>query len=106
MAEKIDLHSLAQQFEFDPNDIRRMVDMFFKSTEKTLGLLDDAVRSQDMEAIYKAAHSIKGSAGALRLNELHAYALEVEMAGRHNVQIDYAEAAEKLANMVRSIEIE
>lgn len=106
MAEKINLHSLAQQLDFDPDDIRRMAAMFFKSTEKTLGILDDAVRSNDMEAIYKAAHSIKGSAGALQLNELHSYALEIEMAGRHNVRIDYAAAAKKLADMVRSIEIE
>lgn len=106
MAEKIDVHSLAQELDFDPDDVRRMASMFFKSTEKALNALESAANSNDYEAVYKAAHSIKGSAGALRLHELYAYALEVEMAGRHNVQIDYISAAEKLANMVRSIDIE
>jgi len=105
MADKIDVQALADEFEFDSEDVKKIISMFFKSTSKGLDALKKAITAADLDAIYKAAHSIKGSAGTLRLAELHAYALAVEEAGRNNVSLDYAAAYAKLAEMITNIEM-
>lgn len=106
MAEKIDLHALARELEFDPDEVEQMAAMFFKSTARALEALEAAVANDDLVAIYKAAHSIKGSAATLHLTRLQAFALEMETAGRNGVRIDYRAAARKLGAMIRAIETE
>lgn len=106
MPDTIDVQALADEFEFTPEEVARIVAMFFRSARKGLDALSNAVALSDLEAIYKAAHSIKGSAGTLHFSELYAYALEVEKAGRNHTPYDYAAAYTKLAGMIKAIEIE
>lgn len=103
MADTINIQTLANEFEFEPEDIKRMASMFFKSTAKGLDALKQAIILNDIEAIRKAAHSIKGSAGTLRLQELHNYALEVETNARNDIPFDYSTAYTKLAGMIEEI---
>lgn len=103
MADSIDIQALADEFEFEPDDIRKMASMFFISADKGLNMLETAIISNNIEAIFKAAHSIKGSAGTLRLQELHDYALEVETTARKNESYDYTAAYTKLAGMIDEI---
>ena len=105
MAERINIQALADELAFRPEDVRRMVSMFLKSSDKALAALDEAAKNGDFEGVYTAAHSIKGSAGILRLNDLKAFAQELENAGRNRETIDYVAAAEMLRGRVEAIEV-
>ncbi|MCK9372177.1 MAG: Hpt domain-containing protein [Sulfuricurvum sp.] len=106
MPDTIDVQTLADEFDFTPEEVTKIVAMFFKSAKKGLDALSNAIALSDYEALYKAAHSIKGSAGTLHLTELYTYALEVEKAGRNNTPYDYDAAYGKLADMIKAIEID
>lgn len=103
MVDTINIQALADEFEFEADDVKQMAFMFFKSTAKGLDALQKAVILNDIDAIRKAVHSIKGSAGTLRLQELHEYALEVETNARNNEPYDYSTAYTKLAGMIEEI---
>ena len=105
MAEKIDVQALAVELGFQAEDVRKLASMFFKSSAKALCALDEAVKRGDFEGIYRAAHSIKGSAGIVHLYDLKAFALEVENAGRNREAIDYAAAVKTLQEMVDTVEV-
>lgn len=106
MPDTINVQALADEFDFTPEEVAKIVSMFFKSARKGLDGLSSAIALSDRDAISKAAHSIKGSAGTLRLSELHAYALKIEKAGKNAIPYDYAAAYAKLAGMINAIEID
>lgn len=105
MGERIDIRALADELDFDSEEVERLSAMFFKSTAKALDAMAKAIEAQDREAIYKAAHSIKGSAGILRLGTLQSFALEIETAGRTNQSIDYGAALVRLTRMIGAIDV-
>lgn len=105
MGERIDTQRLAGELDFERADVERLAAMFFKSTAKAIDTMAEAIEAKDLEAIYKTAHSIKGSAGALRLKELQAFALEIETAGRLNQPMDYDTAFIRLVEMIGAVEV-
>ena len=105
MAEIINIHALATEFAFEPEDVQRMASMFFKSSARALEALNASIATGDYDGIYRAAHSLKGSAATLRLKTLQSYACEIEIAGREKQAIDYGAACQKLLEMVETIEV-
>lgn len=102
----LDVQAIADALGFDREDIEMLLAVFLRSSAKSLGELKVAVEANDMEGIYHAAHSIKGSAGTIKLDEIREFAAEVEMAGRFNTPMDFEDAYAKLAAMIDEVKTE
>ncbi len=68
---------------------------FITQTEVSVKQLEELVPTDNFEEIRKAAHFIKGSAGNLRIEEIHILAKEIEFASKENrdkkaIEVDVA----------------
>ena len=64
-----------------------LLQIFKVQTESTLQELEGVVASSNHTEIAKLAHSIKGSAGNLRLDELQELARKIEFAAKGNADM-------------------
>lgn len=70
MSYKVDLQKIADELEFDLEDVEMLFESFMESTEENMNVLRNAINTNDLELIFKSAHSIKGSAANLILMEI------------------------------------
>jgi len=66
----------------DPAFVVELLDMFFEDAQKRDTQLKAAVEADDGSAVIKAAHSIKGMAGAIKVSKMADKAYEIEVAAR------------------------
>jgi len=67
-----------------------LVGSFLDESTPILQNLEDAISSKNYTDIKSFAHSIKGSAGNLRFNEIYEMAREIELAGaQESADFDY-----------------
>jgi HPt (histidine-containing phosphotransfer) domain-containing protein len=57
--------------------IQRFVDMFLESVEACLPKLEQAISAQDLEAVRKVAHTLKGVSGNIGADRIHAVVLDM-----------------------------
>ncbi|MDD5718003.1 MAG: ATP-binding protein [Sulfuricurvum sp.] len=69
--------------------LTRLFTLFFDSIPERLSLLESAIASNDIKSIENEAHTIKGSASNLCLNEITAAAKQIEDHAHHGDAIDY-----------------
>ena len=62
--------------------LNEVIHDFVRETEDLLRALQRAVEQGDHPAVYEQAHALKGTAATVSASELHALALQVELAGR------------------------
>lgn len=103
MAYRLDLEKIAKELEFDLEDVEMLLEVFLESVQESLISLKNAIESKDFEAIFKAAHSIKGSAANLLLKDISELAKEIELAGRKEKEIDYQTKYNELSRMIEDI---
>ena len=60
--------------------IPMLIGSFLEESEPLLEKIQTAIQTEDFETLRGAAHSIKGSSGNLRFNELYEMAKEMEFA--------------------------
>ena len=83
-----------------------LIGSFLEETESILENLQTAISSSDLETIKSTAHSIKGSAGNLRLTELYEMSKEMELAaGENNSAFEYAVYFNAIKQAVSTIKI-
>ncbi len=80
----------------DPEVVRSLLSMARESTVDQIAKLREAIESEDPEAIFFAAHRIKGSAGSIFASKLASLAGELEGAGADK---------EKIAALLPRIEV-
>lgn len=78
----LDFNAMAAEIGIKPKYILLLVTSYVEESEEILASLFEAIASKNYEAIQHNAHSIKGSSGNLRLNELYEMAKAVEFAAR------------------------
>lgn len=105
MTDIINITGIAENIGCEQNDIKRLVSLFFSSAETTLEKYKSGVDANDIDTIYKAAHTLKGSAGTIGLTLLQNYALEVETAARNHENYDFASAYNHFKDMIASITV-
>ena len=66
----------------DEEFAREVVDVFLRTTEETIEMLDTAVDTKDWAKVTLAAHSVKGTARTVGAEALGAACWELEQAGR------------------------
>lgn len=82
----IDLGVIETLRTLQPEDasdiIGELLDMFLKTSPPLLEKMHQAIEQNDSEALYKAAHALKGNSGALGAVELAECARHAEIMGR------------------------
>ncbi len=78
----VNLKSAMTRFRNDKGFFKEMVVEFLNYVPEQIKVLEDATSSEDAEGVQRNAHSIKGAAGNLSADRLHAIALNIENSGR------------------------
>lgn len=84
------MDNVALELELPQEFLKELLDTFFDTVVNEIVELQKAVEFQDYKQIYEIAHSIKGSAGNLRITEVFEKAKEIEQnAKENNDKINY-----------------
>jgi len=78
----MDIKSLSEHIGIDVETCQMILDVFFKRTIEDLCTIETAVHECNAEQANKGAHSIKGSAGNLALDDIYELAREIEEKAR------------------------
>ncbi len=104
MSYTLDLQKIADELDFDLEDVEMLLEVFLQSAQESLNALKDAVEANDFESIFASAHAIKGSAANILLDDVATIAKEMEHSARENREIDYLDSYEKLKSLISDIE--
>ncbi len=86
----LNFDEMAAKIGLKPKHMPRLIGSFLDEATGILEALDLAISSKDFTAIRANAHSIKGSAGNLKFNEIYEMTREMELyAGDSNADFDY-----------------
>ncbi len=105
MSYKVDLQSIADELDFDLEDIEMLLEVFLESAKESLEILKEAVQSDDKESIFTSAHAIKGSASNILLDKISDIAKYMESNARESNDIDYKTKYEELEYLILNIEV-
>ena len=100
MNENIDLQKIADELDFDLEDVEMLMEVFIESAEESLVSLKKAIDIVDYENIFMSAHSIKGSSANLMLNDISTLAKEIEFSAHKLIDIDYVSKFDTLQKMI------
>jgi len=76
----INFDDMAASIGLKPKHIPRLIESFVNETSSIMDVLLDSIQKKDFEKIKQTAHSIKGSAGNLKFNEIYEMSKEMELA--------------------------
>lgn len=103
MSGKLDLQKIADELEFDLEDVKMLIEVFIESVEESLTNLKEAITQDDFEMIYQSAHAIKGSAANLTLMDISELAKAIELEAKSKNKIDYQSSYNKLVEQIEYI---
>jgi len=83
------IKEIAQIMNLDEEIFKSIIELFFNNIDKDLEELKDSINKKDFEKIYKTAHKIAGSSGAVRFDNVREIAKKIELSGREQKEIDY-----------------
>ncbi len=99
----INLQKIADELDFDLEDIEMLIEVFLKSADETLVSMQIAIKENNLEQIFKSAHSIKGSAANLTLHKISDLAKEIEHEAREKNSLDYLSKYNELKVLINNI---
>lgn len=73
----MNLSENARELELEESEYRALLEMFHHHLESDVSALQEALHSSDLNAVYQAAHSIKGASGSLNLWSIYEAASEI-----------------------------
>lgn len=88
---QLDKQRAMQELGIPEDMYNELLQVFTEQTEGALENLREGLSNQNHEEIAKAAHFIKGSAGNLRIDEIHLISKDIEAAGKANMDIKIIE---------------
>ncbi len=104
----INIEELANELEFDIEDVYELLNMFINSAMISLEEIKQAFSNQDIKGIRDGAHAIKGSAGNLLLNEIYLIAQRLEKSATEgktmNLVGDYRELEQIIEDLNKEFE--
>jgi HPt (histidine-containing phosphotransfer) domain-containing protein len=78
----MDFERALSEFEGDKALLMEVLKGFMENVRGQIGVIQQALMSQDADRVRREAHSIKGGASNLRANELSRIAFELENIGK------------------------
>lgn len=100
----VDVENIATQLDFDIEDVEMLLEVFLESSKESLEEMNEAIKNDDLTALYQCAHGIKGSAANIILKDISEVAKEIELNAKENNQIDYSSKVNELTTMINSIQ--
>lgn len=100
----IDLQKIADELDFDLEDVEMLIEVFLQSAKENMAKLKNAIDSNELEDIFHTAHTIKGSAANLMLNDISNVAKFIEHNARESKTIDYKQHYNQLALLIKNIQ--
>ena len=78
------IDNVKDEFKFDDDIVNELLHDFFENTKIQLKELEQAIKENNFEQVTQIAHSIKGAAGNLRMNDIFELSKKLEFMGRDN----------------------
>jgi len=94
----LDMERMAKEIGLKVKHIPILIGSFLEESAEVLTRLENAIATKDYSAIYQNAHSIKGSAGNLRFNDIFEMAKAMELAAKES---DSSFAYEETFDMIK-----
>lgn len=102
----INAEEMAAKIGLNARHIPILVQSFIDESTQIMGSLEAAIEKKDYAEIGNTAHSIKGSAGNLKFDEMYELAKEVELSAKAAKEdYPYVAACASLKNAISSIKI-
>jgi len=107
MPKTFDVDALISELELDQEDIVELFDDFKEFIEETMPELKKSIESSDMGKARSQSHSIKGSAGNLRINEVYEISKrmqdEAENSDSSGLEADYVKLEAAVAEFLEEL---
>ena len=102
----LDIEKLTKDLMLTQDELLMLLKLFIKKMDKTLPQLQEAITQRDYKNIALLAHSIKGSSGNFRIEELQKSASEMESNAKNGVEdYDYEAVFETIKQRIEAIKI-
>ena len=99
----INLKDIADELDFDVEDVEMIMNHFIEDSKSNLKQLKIAVESNDIEQIAQSSHAIKGSASNILLKDITSAAKDIEDNAREGNSTDYMEKYIKLEKLLQGL---
>ncbi len=100
----ISAEEMASKIGLNAKHIPILLQSFVQESQGLIEQLESAIAAKDYESISNTAHSIKGSSGNLKFDEMYALAREIEFSAKEKKEdYCYAEACESIKTAISSI---
>jgi HPt (histidine-containing phosphotransfer) domain-containing protein len=104
--EGLNCDKLNQELMLSSDELVMLIELFIKKMSKQIPEMEDAIKSRDYKKIALIAHSIKGSSGNFRLEEVQDDSSKMEkMAKNRDSDYNYEAIFEKIKNRLSKIKI-
>lgn len=103
MENKTDLQHIADELEFELDEVEMLIDVFLESSKAELEKLKGALEKNDLSDLYRSSHAIKGSAANLLLKDIAQLAENIEQKARNEEAFEYKENILLLEKMIDSL---
>lgn len=103
MSYNIDLQKIAEELEFDLEDVEMLMDLFLESVEDSMIALKEAIEENNFDKVYQCSHSIKGSSANLTLMDISNKAQDIEHNARESNHIDYLSKFSELKILIDNL---
>lgn len=91
---------MADSLGLEEDEFKELVDLFVKTSRDEVEVLKSAITRKDAQQAVVPAHSVKGAAGNLGLNEIYETALLVEQKARQDILDGAWEAVQTLQEQI------
>lgn len=104
MNKVIDLQKIADELEFDIEDVEMLIGVFVESARESLETLKVAIEHNDEDKILNVAHAIKGSAANLTLVDIASLANTLEKKVKEKEELDYLPIYSEINELVNNMQ--
>lgn len=100
----LNFDDMAASIGLKPKHMPMLIGSFLEEADPIISDIKNAIRSNDYSELRLKAHSIKGSAGNLKLNEIYEMAKEMEHAAAESkTDFDYDAYLDAISKAVETI---
>ena len=100
----LNYEEMASLIGLKPKHMPMLIGSFLEESVSILSNLEQAINEKDFSAIKTNAHSIKGSAGNLKFNEVYEMAKEMELSSAdNNANLDYSAYFQAISSAIETI---
>ncbi|DAB28496.1 MAG TPA: hybrid sensor histidine kinase/response regulator, partial [Sulfurimonas sp. UBA10385] len=104
--EGLNYEKLTQELMLSKSELTMLIELFINKMSKQIPELEAAIKSRDYKAISLISHSIKGSSGNFRLEEVQEESSMMEkMAKAQDEKYDYEKTFKKIKDALAKIKI-